>query len=261
MISPVFEWKMKTCFQVTHQLVLSLMADGKVDGLRLDHPDGLYDPAQYFERLHRSIAVAVADSGNRTCHTSHPVTTEKILTGAERLPTDWPVCGTTGYDFANLVNGLFVEPAAAMRLERIYRSFIGEQIEFEDLAYRCRKLIMRVALPSELNVLANQLTRIALAKRHTCDFTLNSLRDALMEVVANFPVYRTYVSPAGVSESDARYIRLAIASAKWRSPAADTSIFDFVSDVLLARIARGQDPSYRKAVTSFAMKFQQFTSP
>jgi (1->4)-alpha-D-glucan 1-alpha-D-glucosylmutase len=249
-------------FQATHHLVLGLIADGKVDGLRLDHPDGLYDPAQYFERLNRSIAVvAVDNSENRPCYASRPVLLEKILTGAERIPADWQVCGTTGYDFANLVNGLFVEPEAAMRLERIYRNFIGEHIEFEDLAYRCRKLIMRVALPSELNVLANQLTRIALAKRHTCDFTLNSLRDALMEVVANFPVYRTYVSPAGVSEIDARYIRLAIASAKWRSPAADTSIFDFVSDVLLTRIADGQDPSYRNAVTSFAMKFQQFTSP
>ena len=133
--------------------------------------------------------------------------------------------------------------------------------DFDDLAYRCRKLIARVALASELNVLANQLTRIALSKRHTCDFTLNSLRDALTEVVANFPVYRTYVTPCGVSENDAGYIRRAIASAKWRSPAADSSIFDFIGEVLLTRIAEEQDSAYRNAVTSFAMKFQQFTSP
>jgi (1->4)-alpha-D-glucan 1-alpha-D-glucosylmutase len=252
-------------FQATHRLVLRLVADGKVNGLRLDHPDGLYDPAQYFERLQGSIAAAKQDSGNES-QDSHPrdseyVVIEKILTGSERLPAAWPVCGTTGYDFANLVNGLFVDSAAAMRLERIYRNFIDDEIDFPDLAYRCRKLIARVALASELNVLANRLTHIALSKRRTCDFTLNSLRDALTEVVASFPVYRTYISPAGISETDVLYIRRAVASAKWRSPAADSSTFDFISDVLLTRISEGQDPVYRNAVISFAMKFQQFSSP
>ena len=255
-------------FEATHRLVFRLMADGKANGLRLDHPDGLYDPAQYFDRLRRGIAVATNNSGEASY-----VVIEKILIGAEQLPADWAVSGaisgTTGYDFANLVNGLFVEPAAAMRLERIYRNFTvdrshidqAEPTNFDEIAYRCRKLIMRVGLASELNLLANRLSRIALAKRRTCDFTLNSLRDAITNVVANFPVYRTYVSTAGVSEKDAHYIRLAIASAKWRSPAADTSIFDFISEVLLTRIAQGQDPYYRNAVLTFAMKFQQFTSP
>jgi (1->4)-alpha-D-glucan 1-alpha-D-glucosylmutase len=132
------------------------------------------------------------------------VVIEKILTGSERLPAEWPVCGTTGYDFANLVNSLFVDPAAATRFERIYRNFIGDDIDFDDLAYRCRKLIIRVALASELNVLAHRLTQIALSKRHTCDFTLNSLREALTEVAASFPVYRTYISLSGVSETDVR---------------------------------------------------------
>ena len=250
----------ETVFQATHRLVLSLLADCKVDGFRVDHPDGLYDPAQYFERLQRSIALAVnnsASNGNRPRY----VVIEKILTGPERLPAEWPVCGTTGYDFANLVNGVFVDPAAVMRLERIYRNFAGDDVDLDDLFYRCRKLIIRVALASELNVLANQIAKIALSKRHTCDFTLNSLRDALTEVVASFPVYRTYVTSSGVSNNDVRYIRSAIASAKWRSPAADTSIFDFVGEVLLTRIAEGQDPAYRNAVTTFAMKFQQVTSP
>ena len=263
-------------FEATHHLILRLVSEGKVDGLRLDHPDGLYDPAQYFERLRRSIETAtnpekgvrdglrsVSEGGSQEVSekTSRYVVVEKILTGAERLPAEWPVYGTTGYDFANLVNGLFVDPAAVMRMERVYRNFISAEIDFEDLAYRCRKLIIRVALVSELNVLANHLSRIALSKRRTCDFTLNSLRDALTEVVANFPVYRTYVSSLGISEKDAGYIRLAIALAKLRSPAADTTIFDFISEVLLTRIAEGQDPAYQNAVTTFAMKFQQFTSP
>jgi (1->4)-alpha-D-glucan 1-alpha-D-glucosylmutase len=112
-----------------------------------------------------------------------------------------------------------------------------------------------------LNVLANQLSKIALSKRRTCDFTLNSLHDALMEVAANFPVYRTYVTASRVSEDDALYINRAVSSAKRRSPAADTSVFDFIKEVLLTRLAEGQDPAYKKAVTAFAMKFQQFTSP
>jgi len=247
-------------FEATHRLALKFVAEGKVDGLRVDHPDGLYDPAQYFERLHRSMANAVKES---TIDHSEPgyLIIEKILTGKERLRTEWPICGTSGYDFANLVNGLFVDNTAEARVERVYHSFIGRELDYEDLAYRGRKLIIRVALASELNVLAYHLTRIALSKRHTCDFTMNSLRDALTEVVANFPVYRTYVSSSVVSDDDVRYIRTAIASAKWRSPAGDTSVFDFISQVLLTSIADGHDDAYRKAVTAFAMKFQQFTSP
>ncbi len=236
-------------FEATHRLVLTLMAEGKVDGLRIDHPDGLYDPAQYFERLRRNIA------GEKY------VIIEKILTRAERLPQDWAVSGTTGYDFANLVNGLFVDPAEAMRLERVYRNVTGEQIPFADISSQCRKLIMRVALASELNVLADHLARIALSKRRTCDFTLNGLRNALSEVVAGFPVYRTYASPQGISDVDTLYIGVAIALAKERSTFADTSVFDFISDVLLTRIAAGQDAAYQNEVMAFAMKFQQFTSP
>jgi (1->4)-alpha-D-glucan 1-alpha-D-glucosylmutase len=247
----------KTVFEATHRLILKFVADGKVDGLRIDHPDGLYDPTRYFERLRNGIAAVISNSENE----SRYVVIEKILTGTEQLPSQWPVCGTTGYDFANLVNGVFVDPAAVIRFERIYRDFIGDEINFDDLAYRCRKLVMRVALASELNVLADQLTRIALSKRHTCDFTLNSLREALTEVVASFPVYRTYVSSSGVPENDVHYIRTAIDSAKWRSPAGDTSVFDFIREVLLTHIAEGQDAAYRNAVTAFAMKFQQFTSP
>ena len=247
-------------FQATHRLILELVAQGKVDGLRVDHPDGLYDPAQYFERLKQNIAAA-AKNGVCSGDDSHYMVVEKILTGPERLRAEWPVCGTTGYDFANLVNGLFVDEWAATKFEGIYRRFVDDEVEFEDVAYRSRKLIVRVALASELNVLANQLTRIALSKRKTCDFTLNSLRDALTEVVASFPVYRTYVSPSCVSEDDTRYIRRAVFLAKQRSPAADTSVFDFIGEVLPTRIAEGQDPAYRNAVTTFAMKFQQFTSP
>ncbi|MFZ0321513.1 MAG: malto-oligosyltrehalose synthase [Candidatus Sulfotelmatobacter sp.] len=246
-------------FETTHRLILDFVAKGKIDGLRVDHPDGLYDPAQYFDRLKRGLVEAMK-TGTADAESRY-VVIEKILTGSEKLPLEWPICGTTGYDFSNLVNGLYLNSAAAQRFERIYRNFTGTETAFDDIAYRCRKLIIRVALVSELNVLASQLARIALSKRTTCDFTLNSLRDALTEVVANFPVYRTYVSNSGLSVDDADYIKRAVALAKWRSPAADTSVFDFVKEVLLTRIAETQDASYRRAVTGFAMKFQQFTSP
>jgi (1->4)-alpha-D-glucan 1-alpha-D-glucosylmutase len=251
----------ETVFEATHRLILKFVADGKVDGLRIDHPDGLYDPAQYFERLRDGIAAVLNNSEDKSRYT----VIEKILTGSERLPSQWPVGGTTGYDFSNLVNGLFVDRAGVTRFERIYRNFIGEETDLDDLSYRCRRLVMRVALASELNVLAVQLSRIALSKRHTCDFTLNSLREALAKVVASFPVYRTYISSSissgGVSENDEYYIRTAIGAAKWRSPAADPSVFDFIREVLLTRIADRNDAIYRSTVAAFAMKFQQFTGP
>lgn len=251
-------------FEATHRLILTLVAQGKVNGLRIDHPDGLYDPARYFERLNRGIVEAINRLQKHTPPGDGPpayVVIEKILTGLERLPEDWPVSGTTGYDFANLVNGLFVDSASAVRMQHIYRNFIDEEIDVDDLAYRCRKLIVQVALASELNVLASKLSRIALSKRRTCDFTLNGLADALTEVVASFPVYRTYINSSHISEMDRFYIRSAITAAKERSPAADTTIFDFVEEVLLTHIAEGQDFAYRNVVTSFAMKFQQFTGP
>ncbi len=253
-------------FEATHHFVLELMAQGKIDGFRVDHPDGLYDPAQYFERLNRGIETvrgAPGDQSERALGEILPayLVIEKILTGPEPLRSKWPVHGTTGYDFSNLVNGLFVNPVSAKRFDRIYQSFIDDETDIDTLFYECRKLIIRVALASELNVLASQLSRIALSKRRTCDFTLNGLRDALTEIVASFPVYRTYVVPSGASPRDEAYIRQAITSAKWRSPAADTTIFDFISAVLTTKIAEGLDTSYQEAVTSFAMKFQQFTSP
>ncbi|MCK7507798.1 MAG: hypothetical protein MZV70_29605 [Desulfobacterales bacterium] len=119
---------------------------------------------------------------------------EKIVAGHERLPAGWPIHGTTGYRFANLVNGLFVDAAAESRIDRTYSTFIGERLVFDEVVHLAKQLIMKTSLSSELTVLANLLSRIAQASRHTCDFTLNSLRSALREIVACFPVYRTYIT-------------------------------------------------------------------
>ncbi|OHC69929.1 MAG: 4-alpha-glucanotransferase [Rhodocyclales bacterium GWA2_65_20] len=242
-------------FRDTHRLLGEWLAAGYVDGLRIDHPDGLYDPAQYFERLQR----LAADSGGAPAPLY--VVAEKILAAHERLPQSWPIFGTTGYRFANLVNGLFVDAANERRIDRIHAAFIGGKQDFAAIAYRAKRLIMGSALAGELNVLANQLSRIALAGRASCDFTVNGLRAALREVVASFPVYRTYVTPAQLVEDDSRYIDWAVAVAKKRSRAADVSVFDFVGAVLSGTVAAGRSAEEAAAVHAFAMKFQQYTGP
>lgn len=237
-------------FQQTHEFILQLLRDGKLDGLRVDHPDGLYDPRQYFDRLQQA--------GNHSKR--HYIVAEKILTREEKIPRNWPIDGTTGYNFLNVVNRLFIETASERKLTWIYKRFIGRDIDFEDLVYRCKKLVMDTSLNSELNVLANDLSRIALADRHTCDFTLKSLRDALTEVAALFPVYRTYANEQGLSESDQGYIDEAVDRAIWRNSAAEPSIFEFIRELLLRERYEGRPKYYQRAVVRFAMRFQQYTS-
>lgn len=240
-------------FAQTHEFVLQLLREGKIDGLRVDHPDGLYDPKQYFERVQGADAKNVA---GKSCY----LVAEKILTGDEQLPADWPIHGTTGYNFSNLVNGLFVDPQSERKLDRVYRAFIGQHANFKEIVYECKKLVMDQLLNSELNVLANHLSRIALADRHTCDFTLKSLRDALTEIVACFPVYRTYVTEQAVSDSDRAYINEAVDCAKERSSTTETSVYDFIRQVLLTSQGLGHAQFYQRSVIHFAMKFQQYTS-
>jgi (1->4)-alpha-D-glucan 1-alpha-D-glucosylmutase len=236
-------------FEATHGLVLELLKRGRVEGLRIDHPDGLYDPAGYFRRLQEAAEEVRGE----------PVylLAEKILAHHERLPEDWPVHGTTGYEFANLITGLFVDRAAESHLDRTYRRFTGRDEPFEELVYRCKKHIMRTALSSELNVLSRRLLAISEANRRAFDFTINGLRDAISEVVACFPVYRTYITGADVSGQDRRYVEWALAQARKRSLAADTSIFDFLRGILLLEVGE----EMREPAVGFVMKFQQYTGP
>ena len=245
-------------FNQTHEFVLELLRQQKIDGLRIDHPDGLYNPQQYFWRLQCGTHTGAGDAG---CgEQRYYVVAEKILTGTECLPEPWPIHGTTGYDFSNLVNALFVDPAAEPALSQTYADFVGDWPDFAHQVYECKKLVIDRSLNSELNVLANHLSRIALADRHTCDFTVKSLRDALMEVVACFPVYRTYVTEEGLSPNDEKYISQAIACAKSKISSADASVYDFIREVLLTRQAAGHPQFYERSVVHFAMHFQQYTS-
>ncbi|MGH8265778.1 MAG: malto-oligosyltrehalose synthase, partial [Steroidobacteraceae bacterium] len=249
-------------FEVTHRLVLQLIGAGKIDGLRIDHADGLYDPAGYFRRLQARVAAVTgrmaAITGEDDARPLYLIV-EKITASFEHLPDDWPVHGETGYHFANLVNRMLIDSATRSRMERVYRGVIGRPLEWQDVAYECQQLVLRRSLASELNVAANQLARIAQSDRRTRDFTFNGLRDALAEVIACFPVYRTYVADT-VSESDRRYIEWAIAAARSRRSTTEAPVFDFVRAALLLELpASGEE--LRRRIRAFAMKFQQITAP
>lgn len=250
--------ELEPVFEATHALLLEWVRRGCLDGLRLDHPDGLYDPLGYFTRLQRRAAETLGlDPAGRPLY----LVAEKILAGHERIPADWPIHGETGYRFANEVNGLFVDGAAERRMDRIYAEFTGHRGTYEDLLHRSKALIIRTALASELNVLVNLLSRIALANRQTCDFTLHNLREALSEVVASFPVYRTYFTPGHFSGQDQHGLDWAVAAARKRDPEAGADVFDFIREVLSGAIAQGQAAAYAGRVSAFAMKFQQYTAP
>jgi len=252
-------------FEATHAFVLELAAKGVVDGLRIDHPDGLYDPAQYFRRLQEGYArragipPAERDPKGRPPRPLY-VAVEKIVAPHENVPETWHVHGTTGYRFAMVVNGVLVDSTAQSKFDRIWHAFTREDESFEELAYLGKRAIMRSALASELTVLSTELLRIARADRRTRDYTFNTLRQAIAEVAACMPVYRTYIIDTP-SEQDLRYVNWAVAHARRRSRAADISIFDFVRQCLLGQSAEGAEEAMRALVRRFAVRFQQFTSP
>ena len=242
-------------FEATHGLVLDLAAAGLVDGLRIDHPDGLRDPARYFERLQEGYAKRVGDP-----QAFLYVVAEKIAARHEQLPRRWAVHGTTGYRFASVVNGLFVDRSARGRVDRIWRAFTGERYDFEEAAYQGRRAVLRGMLASELNTLATRLFRIARADRRTRDYTFHTLRHSLAEVAACFPVYRTYIVDKP-SPQDKRFIEWAVARAAQRSDAAEPAGFGFVRDALLGRAPPGASDALAAQVLAFAASFQQFSAP
>ncbi len=262
-------------FGAIHQLLFRLIRDGRVTGIRIDHPDGLFDPARYFEMLQELAANAWDTPRHADARTMY-VVVEKILSGRERLPCRWPVHGTTGYNFLNQLNGLFIDTANGRRMRRVYEKLTGVAEPFDDLLYDCKRLIMDTSMASELNVLAHMLNRISENNRKSRDFTLNSLRDVIVEVVACFPAYRTYVTEHGWAPEDRALLEQAIIRARRRNPATDPTIFDFFREVVLPRDPadvpatgvperrEGYPPADMTEAAGrlrFAMKFQQYTGP
>jgi (1->4)-alpha-D-glucan 1-alpha-D-glucosylmutase len=264
-------------FDTIHRLVLKLIGEGRLHGLRIDHIDGLFDPRGYLQRLQDKARAA--RTGQGIAEQSDPETeptqdgapfyviVEKILAHHEKLREDWAVAGTTGYEFLNRLNGLFVDPEGAEPLERIYHRFVGRAQNFEEICDSAKRQAMDEELTSELRVLANEFNRVTEKSWLTRDYTLVGLRDALREVVACFPVYRTYVDRHGPSSEDVRDIEWAIGRARKRSTRADKSVFDFIRDVLLLsppprreKGAKEKGPG-RREIQRLAMKFQQYTGP
>jgi len=263
-------------FTDMHALVFKLIKDGIVQGLRIDHPDGLYDPAGYFMKLQEeALSRLNPDSENFLPgqkrfqrQEEYPIYLlgEKILAPFERMEDDWVIHGTTGYDFMTAANGVLIDEKNARIFSDFYAMVSNETDSYRELAYRCKHLIMQTSLASELNMLAHHLSQIAESNWMYRDFTLNSLRHALSEVVAFFPVYRTYVKEGTVSNVARDYVVRAVRLAKRNNRTVHPGIFDFIHHVLTLRLADEMDgypaqEEFQQNVLNFAMKFQQFTGP
>src|SRR5438132_3012104 len=248
-------------FEATHQLLVDLVRAGAVTGLRIDHPDGLYQPQEYFEKLQRRCAEAIGIAPPNDVRAIYMIL-EKILTGAETLRQGWPVHGTTGYDFANQATQLLVDSSAETSITKTFHRFIGHALHFGHLLYAKKLQVMRLAVASDVDVLANMVDRLSEQNRWFRDFTLEALGRAGQETIACFPVYRTYLTPGQpVSEEDRQVIERAIAAAKRRNPAIEESIFNFLRDILLFRFPENLDAQAREEHMHFVLKFQQCTGP
>ncbi|MGR8932816.1 MAG: malto-oligosyltrehalose synthase [Gammaproteobacteria bacterium] len=248
-------------FEMTHAFLFELIAERKIQGLRIDHIDGLNDPLQYLQRLHQRLMDLLPPADDESDARPFYIVAEKILAAHEHLDGSWPVAGTTGYEFADLVNGLFVQTAHKNRLDKIYHRFIGARPDFGEIVYQCKNHIAAVPLASELNVLANQLARIAESDRNSRDYTVFALRNALLEIVACFPVYRTYSAGGKIARSDRQHIEWALSQARQRSSAADLTVFDFVRSILLPTFAAEASERYRNSAAAFTQRLQQYTAP
>jgi (1->4)-alpha-D-glucan 1-alpha-D-glucosylmutase len=252
-------------FEATQALALDLAAAGVVDGLRIDHPDGLYDPARYFEQLQQGYArragllLADTDKDGRPARPLY-VVAEKIVAPHEQVPQSWHIHGTTGYCFANAANGVLVDTAAAAHFGLIWRNFSGVGRSFNEMARAGKLDIMRTTLASELTVLSTELLRIARADRRTRDYTHNALRRALAEVTACLPIYRTYLIDKP-SAQDQHYVDWAVRAAERYSQDADLSVFGFIRQILLGQALPQASDDVCERVLRFAIRFQQFSAP
>src|SRR5213082_1274198 len=248
-------------FDAIHRLVLELVNEGAVTGLRIDHPDGLYLPREYFEKLQQRCAKALGVGLPKDGRAIYMLA-EKILTGSESLRKDWRVHGTTGYDFANQVAQLFVDSSAEPAITKTFHRIIGHSVPFGHLLYAKKLQVMKLSLANDVDVLGNLLDRLSEQNRWYRDFTLEALSRAVRETIACFPVYRTYLAPGQpVTEEDRQIVERAISAAKRRNPAMEESIFNFLRDLLLFRFPSNLDAKARAEHTNFVLKFQQATGP
>ncbi len=270
-------------FAATHCLIRKMLAEGRVTGLRVDHCDGMFNPRQYLIRLQLLYIASqccgpspqgqVAPNGIESAiretvrgydwskvHGPLYVVVEKILEPREALPKEWPVQGTSGYDFVHFANQVFIQQENRKRFTDLYAAFTGRTSDPEEIIYRAKLQVMQNALASETYVLTNLLSQLGSADRRARDFTDSILESVIRETIACFPVYRTYIDDRGqYTERDRAFIHHAISRAKYRNPDLDASAFDFLESSLLLHDKAGSEINQKELY--FALKFQQLTGP
>jgi (1->4)-alpha-D-glucan 1-alpha-D-glucosylmutase len=243
-------------FESTHGYLLRLVARTPHAGLRIDHIDGLRDPLAYLNKLQERLA----SRDDREDATPY-IVVEKILARDESLPVEWPVSGTTGYDYLNEANGAFVDPEGATRIEKVYSDFIGREQKFADVVYQKKKLVMTTLLGVEMRTLGRQLAELAAQDRYARELSRGQLIDALIEVTACLSIYRTYIRNMDVPDHATEYIEDAVKTARDRAAYIKTAYFDFVREVLLLLNPPHVLAEQREARLAFVMRWQQFTGP
>ena len=234
-------------FEYSHRLLFELVEAGMIDGLRIDHIDGLYEPGTYLRRLRERV-------GDR------PIYVEKILHPGEELPSHWPVDGTTGYDTLNLLNGLFIDSGNARRVRSFYRSLTGVREDFESALFERKRLILTSQMAGDLDNLARYMRRVVGDDRYGIDITAPSLKRALAEVMVHLPVYRTYVTDRINRSRDVEYVKTALAKARRRLPYHDYEL-DYIETFLLLSYDEHVPDDTRRRWGDVVLRFQQFTGP
>ena len=243
-------------FEATHGYILRMVARNPAAGLRIDHIDGLRDPLGYLNRLQERLATDETKS-----EAPSYVIVEKILAPGEDLPEDWPVSGTTGYDYTNQANGVFVHPDGVRQIEEIYSQFIGRRQDFGDVLYQKKKLVMSTLLGVEMRTLGRYLSEIAALDRYARELDRGRLMEALVEVTACMNVYRTYTRNMDLRPQETQYIEEAVAQARTRAPHVSPGYFNFVREVLLLLNPPHVLPDQREMRLAFVTRWQQLTGP
>jgi (1->4)-alpha-D-glucan 1-alpha-D-glucosylmutase len=237
----------ETVFNHTHSLVFTLLKEGKVSGLRIDHIDGLYDPTTYLAKLREEVGQTF-------------IVAEKILGLGEQLPLVWPIQGTTGYDFLNYLNGIFLKKDNERSFSRIYSRFSNLRTSLEELLYEKKKLILEKDMAGDVDNIANLLKKASSRDRHGGDITLYGLKMAMIEVMARFPVYRTYISEVVFRDEDHLHISAAVGKALQNNPRLMHEL-QFIRRFLFLERGDYLSDEEKKRCLHFVMRFQQFTGP
>ncbi len=243
-------------FEAAHALLFKLVGEGKVTGVRIDHIDGLFDPLEYLLRLKERLTPKEVGAAG---YPWFPIFVEKILSQDEPLPQDWPICGTTGYDFLNLVNGVFVDESGHRDLGSLYARLTGFQGSFPDLVYEKKKLSIETLFGGEVESLGRELNMLAEQDRHGQDISHRALVQALEEVTACLPIYRTYIREYDIPPREGRYLDASINEAMRRNPAPGAAAYDLLRRVLFLQFLPTFTEEKRGNWLRFVKRWQQYT--